>query len=130
MRAGQSPAARRRFVGDEFGLDHHAHGVDRLDFVLDRRDRSLGEGDQARGGDLDALPGRRRPVGHALEQTSAKVEFASCSCSVAVANVEGLVVDEQADDLGVGDVDHDLVLLGIAVTRLGVGQRPKLVARR
>ncbi len=43
------------------------------------------------------------------------------------ADVEGLVVDEQADQLGVGDVDHRLAGLGVAVAGFGVGQRTGLV---
>ena len=45
----------------------------------------------------------------------------------AVADIERLVVDEQADDLAVGDVDDGLAGLGVAVAGLGVGQRPDLV---
>ena len=47
----------------------------------------------------------------------------------AVADVERLVVDQQPDDLAVGDVDEGLAVLGIAVAGLGVGQRPDLVER-
>ena len=46
---------------------------------------------------------------------------------LAVADVEGLVVNEKADHLGVGDVDHRLTGFGVAVTRLGEGQRAGLV---
>ena len=46
-----------------------------------------------------------------------------------VADVEGLVVDEQTDDLAVRDVDDRLARLGIAVAALRVRQRPQLVER-
>ena len=46
---------------------------------------------------------------------------------LAVADVERLVVDEQPDDLAVGDVDDRLAVLGVAVAGLGVRQRARLV---
>jgi len=48
---------------------------------------------------------------------------------VAVSDVEGLVVDEQADDLAVGHVDQRLPGLRIAVRRFGVGEGHLLVDR-
>src|SRR6266567_5970329 len=44
----------------------------------------------------------------------------------AVPDVKWLVVDQQADDLAVGDVDDGLARLGISVSRLGVRQRDGL----
>ena len=49
------------------------------------------------------------------------------AAALAVADVERLVVDQQPDDLAVGDVDHRLARLGVAVAGLGVGQRARLV---
>ena len=49
------------------------------------------------------------------------------AAQLAVADVERLVLDEQADDLAVGDVDDGLAVLGVAVAGLGVGQRAHLV---
>ena len=49
------------------------------------------------------------------------------AAQLAEAHIEGLVVDEQADDLAVGDVDRRLPGLGVAVAGLGVGQRALLV---
>ena len=46
---------------------------------------------------------------------------------LAVADVEGLVVDEQPDDLAVGDVDDRLAVLGVAVCGLRVRQRARLI---
>ena len=48
---------------------------------------------------------------------------------LAVAEIERLVVDEEADDLAVGDVHEGLPGLGVPVARLGVRQRPQLVER-
>jgi hypothetical protein len=45
----------------------------------------------------------------------------------AVPDIERLVVDEQPDDLAVGDVDDRLPVVGEAVAGLGVRQRPDLV---
>ncbi len=42
---------------------------------------------------------------------------------LAIANVKGFVVDEQADEFAVGDIDDRLPGLGIGVSALGVGQR-------
>ena len=47
----------------------------------------------------------------------------------AVADVERLVVDEQADDLAVGHVHDRLARLRIAETGLGVRKRPQLIER-
>ena len=49
------------------------------------------------------------------------------AAELAVAQVEGLVVDEQADDLAVGDVHERLSGLRIAVAGLRVRQRAQLV---
>src|SRR5690606_33438609 len=46
---------------------------------------------------------------------------------LAVADVERLVVDEQPDQLAVGDVDDRLAVLRVAVAGLRVGQRAGLV---
>ncbi len=45
----------------------------------------------------------------------------------AVAQVERLVVDEQANDLAVRDVDDRLAVLRVAVAGLGVRERARLV---
>ncbi len=68
----------------------------------------------------------RRPASStppARQRPGAQVEHAIVREQVAVADVEGLVVDEQPHQLAVGDVDHRLARLGGAVLRLGVGQR-------
>src|SRR5207248_640432 len=59
----------------------------------------------------------------------AEVEHALVGQQAAVTDVEGLVVDEQADDLPVGDVEDRLTRLRVAVAGLGVGERPQLVER-
>ena len=46
---------------------------------------------------------------------------------LAVADVERLVVDQQADDLAVRDVQDRLAGLGVAVPGLGVGEGAHLV---
>ena len=46
---------------------------------------------------------------------------------LAVAKVKGVVVDEQADELAVGDIDDGLPGLGVAISSLGIGQRAQLV---
>jgi hypothetical protein len=73
------------------------------------------------------VPSGRGPVGPSLQQSGAKVQFALVLVQVAVTNVEWFVIDQQTDDLGVGHVDHDLILFGVAVSGLGVGQGTQLV---
>ena len=46
---------------------------------------------------------------------------------LAVAHVEWLVLDQQADDLAVRHVDHGLARLRISVAGLGIGHRSHLV---
>ena len=65
----------------------------------------------------------------ASQHAGAQVEHALVRAQPPVADVERLVVDEQADDLAVGDVHDRLARLGIAVAGLGVGQRAQLVER-
>ena len=44
-----------------------------------------------------------------------------------VAYVKGFVVDEEADEFAVGDIDGSLPGLGVGVSSLGIGQRAQLV---
>ncbi len=60
---------------------------------------------------------------HALTQ----VEDPLVGDQLAVAQVERLVLDQQADDLAVGHIDDLLARLGVAVARLGIGERALLV---
>ena len=48
---------------------------------------------------------------------------------LSVAHVERFVVDEQAHELAVGDVDNGLAGLGVAVARLGIWQGTQLEHR-
>ena len=121
---------RQRLVGDQLGLHDQAQRlVDRLDLVPDRGDRALGERDQAGAVYADPPPGRRLPLQLPVEGAGAEVEHPGVRDQFAVADVEGLVVDQQPDRLAVGHVDHGLPRLGEAVAGLGVRQRPQLVER-
>ena len=114
-------------VGDELGLHDDARGrLERLDLVADRRDRALDERHEPRRADADALAGGRDPLDLAAQHAVAQVEHALVPDQPPVAHVERLVVDEQPDQLAVGDVDDRLALLGIAVAGLRVGQRALL----
>ena len=115
-------------VGDELGLhDDPRLAVERLDLVADGGHRAVHEGHQAHRAHLDLAPRRRAPVDLAAQHPGAQVERAAVRDQRAVAHVEGLVVDQQADELAVGDVDDGLALLGVAVAGLRVGQRAHLV---
>ena len=48
---------------------------------------------------------------------------------VAVPDVEGFVIDQESQDLAIGDVDDRLAVLGVTETRLGIRQRSRLVER-
>ena len=73
-----------------------------------------------------APPGRRDPLGACRRSTPARRSSTrSCLLQLAVADVERLVLDQQPDDLAVGDVDDRLAVLGVAVAGLGVRQRPR-----
>ena len=61
------------------------------------------------------------------QHAGAKVEHAIVREQLAVAHVERLVVDEQADELAVGHVDERLARLGRAVLALRDRQRAQLV---
>ncbi len=70
-------------------------------------------------------PGERHSV-DAAQDAGAQVERAAVVDDLAVVEVERRVLDQQPDQLAVGDVDDRLALLGEAVAGLGVGQRPLL----
>ena len=115
-------------VGDELGLHDDARvGADRLDDVTDRGDPPVDERDETHGRDVDGLAGGRHPADLAAQDAPAEVELALVGAEMAVADVEGLVVDDQAEDLAVGHVDDRLARLRVAVSRLGVRQRPQLM---
>ena len=115
-------------VGDQLGLhDDPDRIVDGLDLVEDRGGAALGERDDARRGHPDLPADRRAPVHAALQEPGAEVEDALVLDQLAVADVEQLVVDEEPQELAVGDAEDGLARLGVAVGRLGVRQRPDLV---
>ena len=125
---GVAAAGRQLLVGDQLGLHHHADRVvQRLDLVADGRDRALGQRDQPDRADPDPAPGRRHPVRPPGQRAGPEVQHPLMLQQLAVADVERLVVDEQPDQLPVGDVDHRLAGLREAEAGLGVGQRAPLV---
>ena len=66
-------------------------------------------------------------MGASAKHSRAKVKLPFVPVQVAVAKVERLVLDEQAEDLPVREVHDRLSLFRVAVARLGVGQRTKFV---
>ena len=119
---------RQGLVGHQLRLSHEpCRAVQGLDLVQDRGDRSVRERHQPDGGDPHPLPGGREPLDLSPQNPGAEVEHPPVLAQIAIADIERLVVDEQADDLAVGDVDHRLPCLGIPVAPLGVRQRPGLV---
>ena len=129
-RAGVGAEVGHVLVGHQLGLQDDAQrAVDRLDLVLDGRDGPLGERHEARRPQPDAVARRRVPLDRALERAGPQVEAAPVRVEDAVADVERLVVDQQAEDLAVGHVDDRLARLGVPVAPLAVLERPQLVER-
>ena len=125
---GVAAERRKGLIGDQLGLDHHPHwGVERFHLVGDGGHRALDERYEARRAHPYTTAAWRHPFDLALQQAGAEVQRSFMGAHLAVADVEGLVVDEKADQLGVGDVDHRLASLGIAIAGFGVGQRAGLV---
>ena len=115
-------------MGDELRGDRDAGaGVERDDLVVHGRQVAVLERGQAAGADEDALAARRLPLDLALEHAGLHVEHALEAMQPGGGQVEGLVVDEQADDRAVGGVDDRLAGAGQTVGVLGVDDRPRLV---
>jgi len=66
------------------------------------------------------------PADAAAEHPVAQVELPLVVMDLTVANVKGFVVDEEADEFAVGDIDDGLPGLGVGVSSLGIGQRAQL----
>ena len=119
--------ARARWPRAPTGRRRAPDAVERLDLVQDRRCGALDERDEPGRGDPHRSTRRRTPIGAAAEHAGSKVELALVREQLAVADVERLVVDEEADDLPVRDVHDRLARLRVAVAGLGVRERPQLV---
>ena len=119
---------RRLLVGHELGLhDDARRSVEDLDRVIDAHDGPLHQRHQPRRAHPDRAAARRRPCGRAAQHARVKIEHALVVVEGAVAEVERLVVDQEAQDLAIGDVNDGLTRLRVAVARLGVRQRPRFV---
>jgi hypothetical protein len=120
--------AGQRLVGHQLRLHYDPRRVaERLDLVQDRRHGPLHEGNQARRAHPYTLAGGRDPLHLAPQHPVAQVEHPLVARQLAVAGVEGLVVDQKPDQLAVGDVDQCLPVLRVAVAGLRVGERTRLV---
>ena len=119
---------RHRLVRHQLRLEHDAGGgVHRLDLVGDRRHRAVHERHQPRGANVDLAASGRAPVHLPAQHAVAQIQHALVAQQVAVADVERLIVHEQADHLAVGHVHQRLAGVWQAVGSLGVGQRAHLV---
>ena len=117
---------RELLIGEELGLHRDPRrAVERFYLVADRPDGPLGERHQPGRGDADRLPGRGDPFRGAAQRSRPEVEHALVGPQLAVADVEGLVVDVQPDQLAVRHVDDRLPGLREPVARLGVRQGPQ-----
>src|SRR4051812_2578789 len=107
--AGIVAQCRQLFVGNQLGLhDDIRPPVQRLDFVGDSYDRALGEGYETRRRHTYRTSRGRSPLRGPPQRTGTEVEHAIVCAQIAVANVERLVIDEQTEQLAVGDVDERL----------------------
>ncbi len=117
-----------RLVGHQLALHDDAHvRLERLDLEADRGDRALGERHEPRRLHAHRAAGRRPPLDLSGQQPRPQVQPPLVAQQLAVADVERLVVDEQPDQLAVGDVDDRLAVLRVAVGGLRVRQRAGLV---
>src|SRR5829696_1013461 len=127
-RSGVALDRRQRLVCHELGLEHDAQRlIDRLDLIKDRGDRPLDERHEADGADPHYLPGGRAPLDVAGERPGPHVEHPLVAAKLAVADVEGLVLDQEPDQLAVRRVDDHLARLRVAEARLGIREWPALV---
>jgi hypothetical protein len=62
-----------------------------------------------------------------LELASPEVQQSLVGTDLAIADVEGLIIDKKTDQLGVGDIDHRFPGLGVAVGGLGIRQWTALI---
>jgi hypothetical protein len=119
-----------RLVGDQLRLQHEVDlPVERLDLVDDRRERPVHERHHPRRADPHPTVRRRLPLDAPVQHARLQVERPLVRDQRAVPDVERLVVDEEADDLAVGDVDDRLPRLRVAISGLGVGERDGLEDR-
>lgn len=115
---------RERLVGDQLRLhDEARRAAERLELVADGCDGELHERDEAYRRDAYRLTGWRDPLDTSPQDAGAKIERSLVAAALAEADVEGLIVDVQPDDLAVRDVDHRLPRLREAIAGLRVGQR-------
>jgi hypothetical protein len=129
---GGRPGIGRALDGglvDDQGRLHDDPGrrPDRLDRVRHGGHRALDERDEPRRAHPHALTGGRRPLHRPVQDPVAQVERPLVADQGPLADVEGLVVDEQSDQLAVRDVEERLALFRVPVTRLGVRQGHALV---
>ncbi len=129
-RAWVAAAVRHLLVGHQLGLGHQPDlALDRFHRVGDGGDGPLGQRHHPGRGDPDPRTRGRGPVRVPGQRACPQVEHAIVRVQRAVADVERLIVDQQPDQLAVGDVDGRLTRLGVAVARLGVRQRALLEER-
>ena len=73
------------------------------------------------------MPRGRGPADAAPKHSVAEVELSLVVLDLAVANVKEFVVNQEADDFVVGDIDGRLYGLGVGVSALCIRQRAQLV---
>src|ERR1700681_3211449 len=71
---------------------------------------------------LDHAMARRLPLHGPAQHAGPQVENPLVGPQLAVADVKRFVVDKEADDLAIGDIDDRLTGFRVAVGRLGVWQ--------
>jgi hypothetical protein len=117
----------RRLVRDELRLDDHPDPrTDRLHLVGDRGDGAMRQRHQPSAAHPHRRAGRRPPHDFSAQRARPQIEPTLVTQKLAIADVEGLVVDEQPDELAVRHVDHGLARLGIPVACLRIRERAKL----
>ena len=107
-------------VGDELGADGDPDGlVERDDLVVHRGQVAILERGEATRADQHAPAARGRPFQLTAQHARAQIEHALEPRQPGGGHVEGLVVDEQADDRAVGGIDDRLAYARQPVGVLG-----------
>ena len=134
--AGKAPRLSRivpvragaRLFSHHLRRDHDGGGrVEKRHTVGDGGDVPVGEGDQTPGRDQHLLACRRLPQDLAVERPGLHVEPSLVAQQVRIGQPEGLVVDEELDDLAVGHAEDGLAGFREAIGVFGIYDRPGFI---
>src|SRR5579875_1131841 len=125
------PTLRRKsLIGYQLRLHNETNlGINRLNLVVNGHDSPLGERDQASRGDLDGTARRRSPADVTAQHAIAKIKFSLVTPDGAIPDIKGFIVDKEANDLAISNVDDRLPGFRVGIAALCVRQRTQFVER-